>query len=819
MPASTGRRRPARQRGRRVGLCSLVVAVVALTGAPWPAAAGAATTTAVTGASTPAPISADPFTGNGAQHATEVEPDTFAWGRTVVATFQVGRFASNAGSTDNGWATSTDGGSTWRSGWLGLPGSGSWTGATDPSVAYDARHDTWLISSVMTVVNGSGFAEGGLLVSRSTNGGLGWSAPVTVTTPDEPDKGWITCDNTTSSRGFGTCYELWSAGGLKDRLYASTSTDAGQTWSPRVATANSAKGYAVQPVVQPDGTVVVVEATSTDVLAYRSLDGGASWTAPAIISGIQRHTVAGGLRVHVKPTVGIAGDGTVWAAWMDCRFRTGCPSNDIVLTSSADGTHWSAPSRVPIDPTTSTVDHFLPGLGVDPGTSGTTTSLGLSYYWLPTASCGGTGPVCKVNVSYTGSTDAGATWSAPRALNPTPMSPGWLPSATGGRMVGDYFDVSFVQGNAVPVVSVAQSPSGTSFRQGMWAAVIGPNLAYAGDVKVLEGDSSTNYANVPISLGSPQSTNTTITYTAVAGTAVAGTDYAGTSGSVEIPAGSTTVTVPVAVYGDMMPAGNRTFGLQLTSADTVALAGPTGTVTIVDEEGAPRLRVGNAAVLEGDSGSTTLSFPVTLDAATSRPVSVKATVSGKTATAGSDFTAPVAARVTIPAGATGVTVPVDVIGDTNAEANETLRLTLSAPVGAVLADGTGSGTIVDDDNIGSPVWPLPSLSISDATGREGDGGTVTQVFTVTLSASSTSNITVYAKTTAGTATAGIDYTAVASTKLVFAAGSTSQTFPVPVLGDTTPEPDETYGVTLSSPTGAALADASGVGTIVDDDFS
>src|SRR4051812_12310097 len=98
-------------------------------------------------------VSADPFTNTDSQHATEVEPDTFASGSTVVAAYQVGRFF-NGGASDIGFARSTDGGSTWGVSSF-LPGLTSNAGpfadpdspyprVSDPSVAYDAKHDTWM---------------------------------------------------------------------------------------------------------------------------------------------------------------------------------------------------------------------------------------------------------------------------------------------------------------------------------------------------------------------------------------------------------------------------------------------------------------------------------------------------------------------------------------------------------------------------------------------------------------------------------------------------------------------------------------------------
>src|SRR5579872_3392277 len=96
-------------------------------------------------------MSSDPFTVGPGQHATEVEPHMLANGATLVAAFQTGRIV-NGGGTAIGWATSTDGGSTWAHGFLpGLTsgnGGGPYSAASDPAVAYDAKHDVWMIASL-----------------------------------------------------------------------------------------------------------------------------------------------------------------------------------------------------------------------------------------------------------------------------------------------------------------------------------------------------------------------------------------------------------------------------------------------------------------------------------------------------------------------------------------------------------------------------------------------------------------------------------------------------------------------------------------------
>jgi hypothetical protein len=220
-------------------------------------------------------------------------------------------------------------------------------------------------------------------------------------------------------------------------------------------------------VVQPDGTVVVpFESLDGKISAFTSDDGGVSWNRAVKISAARAHAVAGGLRTSPLPSAEIAGDGTVYVAWQDCRFRAHCASNDIVFSKSTDGTSWSATMRVPIDPVTSSVDHFIPGLAVDPATSGSGTHLALTYYFYPQAACGGS---CRLEVGYTSSPDGGAHWGAATQLA-GPMSLSEIANTSQGPMVGDYISTSFSGGLAVPVIAVGdQQPSATTFDEAMYA--------------------------------------------------------------------------------------------------------------------------------------------------------------------------------------------------------------------------------------------------------------------------------------------------------------------------------------------------------------
>lgn len=410
-------------------------------------------------------LSTDPFTqatcaaSSTTNHHTEVEPDTFSNGSTIVSAFQVGRIY-DGGACAIGFATSTDNGTTWTSGLL--PGITKWVGggpndrATDASVAYDARHGVWLISS-LTLLEAGGVHGNSVVTSRSTDG-LTWSTPFTTATGSDLDKNWIVCDNTASSPFYGHCYTEWDNHGAGNLLQMSTSTDGGQTWSAPAT--NNSGVIGGQPLVRPDGTVIVPidNANETAVGAFNSTNGGASWSAITTIATISHHTVAGSLREGPLPSAEIDASGTVYVVWTDCRFRRSCRANDLVISHSLNGTgtSWSAVSRVPIDATTSGVDHFIPGLAVNKATSGATAQLGLTYYFYPSGST-------QLSVGFISSTNAGSTWSNPQTII-SGMPTTWLATTSQGRMVGDYISTSYdANGQAHGVFSTASAPtSGTS---------------------------------------------------------------------------------------------------------------------------------------------------------------------------------------------------------------------------------------------------------------------------------------------------------------------------------------------------------------------
>jgi hypothetical protein len=420
-------------------------------------------------ASVPLQIATDPFTqatchaSATTNHQANVEPDSFSNGSTIVAAYQVGRIY-DGGACAIGFSTSTDNGATWTSGLLpGLTkytGGGTFDRATDAAVAYDAQDNVWMISSL--VLTEAGGVKGvGIYTSRSTDGGFTWGTPVAIPNTAgmiSPDKNWIVCDNTATSPFYGNCYTEWDDNGAGNRMEMSTSTDGGLTWSVAVTNGNGIIGG--QPVVRPDGTVIVptANANETAIGAFNSTNGGASWSATTTIATVKHHTVAGSLREGPLPSAEIDGAGTVYVVWTDCRFIRGCKANDIVISHSlnATGTSWSAVSRVPIDGTNSGIDHFIPGLAVNKATSGATAQLGLTYYFYPKGST-------QLSVGFISSANAGSTWSTPQTIT-SGMTSTWAATTSQGRMVGDYISTSYGSDNlAHGIFGAANTPtSGTS---------------------------------------------------------------------------------------------------------------------------------------------------------------------------------------------------------------------------------------------------------------------------------------------------------------------------------------------------------------------
>ena len=245
-------------------------------------------------------------------------------------------------------------------------------------------------------------------------------------------------------------------------------------------------------------------------------------------------------------------------------------------------------------------------------------------------------------------------------------------------------------------------------------------------------------------------------------------------------------------------AGSAVTGLQLNGA-----ASPTPVAT------PPGVSVSNVTVAEPATGTAQAAFTVTLSKAATTPVTIGYATANGTATAGADYTA-ASGTLSFAPGVTAQQITVPVLRDSLAESSESFTVTLSNPTGATITTATATGTITNTTPAVTPT--APTVAVGNVTVAEPATGTAQAAFTVTLSKASTTPVTVNYATANGTATAGADYTATSGT-LSFAPGVTSQQIAVPVLLDSAAESNETFTVTLSSPTGATIATATATGTI------
>jgi hypothetical protein len=292
------------------------------------------------------------------------------------------------------------------------------------------------------------------------------------------------------------------------------------------------------------------------------------------------------------------------------------------------------------------------------------------------------------------------------------------------------------------------------------------------------------------------------------------------SGTVTFLANEATATVDVVVAGDADLEPDETIRIDLSNPQGVAVAGGTAFATVLNDDAPPPLPVVAIADgtdgAEGDAGTTAFTFEVTRTGDLSQASSATFAVTGGTVDA-ADFAGGVlpSGTVSFTVGEASTTVTLQVQGDTDIEADETIEITLRDVVGATLGDAVAGVTILNDD---AP--PPPVLSVADAgTVAEGDAGTTALTFEVTrtgdLSSASAADWVVSGDVDGFDFAGGV----LPSGQVVFAANEDTAAIVLQVQGDTDVEPDEGVTLTLSGAQGATLGDAVGVGTIGNDDVA
>ncbi|MFW5329818.1 beta strand repeat-containing protein [Hydrogenophaga sp. ZJX-1] len=334
-----------------------------------------------------------------------------------------------------------------------------------------------------------------------------------------------------------------------------------------------------------------------------------------------------------------------------------------------------------------------------------------------------------------------------------------------------------------------------------------PSVSIAVSPASVSEDGATNLVyTVTRSLNLASATLVNIT---TSGTATSGVDYTGGVATVSIPGGATTATITIDPTVDGTVEPDETVTLTVASGTGYTVGAPSSATGTLLNDDVPTASIAVSPASVAEDGASNLVYTVTLDQASASSLSINYTVGG-TATSGTDYAA-VTSPLVIPAGNTTGTITVNPTADATIEADETVSLTLAAGTGYTVGVPTSAtGTILNDD--------LPTLTINDVTASEGNAGTTNFTFTVSLSEpAGPGGVTFDIATANGTATAGVDYVANSLTGQTIPSGSSTYTFTVLINGDALNEPSETFFVNVTNVVNAVVADAQGLGTIVNDD--
>ena len=369
-------------------------------------------------------------------------------------------------------------------------------------------------------------------------------------------------------------------------------------------------------------------------------------------------------------------------------------------------------------------------------------------------------------------------------------------SADGDRENDEHFFITLSH----PVGAVIADPTGRGT-----IINLDPPAITVGDRRVVEGSP----AIFEVALSSRASRAITVDFATVshaapgALVATTGADFTAASGSIVIPAGSTSATVAVATTEDQIDEYDETFRFVLSDPDYGDLGDPVAAGTITDDDPLPTLSTAGAFAAE-DSG--TITATVILSEPSGRSGAVEYTTVDGTAVAPDDYTA-AAGTLLIPAGQTTASIDISLDDDDDDEGPETLTLSLSSPQNASLANSSALFTIIDDEGL-----PTAFLVPRSSGAQEGAPAEIT----VRLSRPAAAALSVDYTTTDGTAVAPGDYTAASATQ-AFAVGDTEHTLSTPTMDDDKVEDTEAFTWLLSNPSGVLFTAQPGTSQIIDDD--
>lgn len=335
-------------------------------------------------------------------------------------------------------------------------------------------------------------------------------------------------------------------------------------------------------------------------------------------------------------------------------------------------------------------------------------------------------------------------------------------------------------------------------------------------LSISEGNTS-GQGNFEISMTGPAQETIILLFNTSDGTAAAGSDYEGiTNHNVTIPSNTTSVLVPVTIFGDAVAEPDETFmgtiSISNINGQQVTISQPTAIATIENDDFAS-FSINDITVSEN---AGTAVFTVTLSHAVQGGATVKYTTNPVSATPSNDFTATNGTLTFTGTAGETKTISIPVVNDAIAEPTETFQVILSDQTGygVSIADDTGIATITDDDAV--------TISLAGFTVTE-TNTSQTANFTVTMSGAAQEAVELLFSTANGTAIAGSDYTAISGQTITIPASQTTVNIPVTVLGDEVSEPQETFTATISisnvNNQQVTISQASASATINDEDIA
>jgi hypothetical protein len=235
-------------------------------------------------------------------------------------------------------------------------------------------------------------------------------------------------------------------------------------------------------------------------------------------------------------------------------------------------------------------------------------------------------------------------------------------------------------------------------RLGIVAPSAQPSLSVL-DVLLPEGNAGTSDAIVTVTLSPAATQAVTVNYATSDGTATAGSDYDAASGTLTFNIGQSVKTFPVPIRGDLIDEPNEGFIIELSGPTNAIIDRGTAQGTITDDDAAPALAVNDVSVQEGQTGTTSATFTVSMAGASAQSVTVDYATASGSASAPADYLS-ASGTLTFAPGQTARPVAVTVNGDILTEGNETFNLNLTSPVNATVSDSQGRATILDDEGLG-----------------------------------------------------------------------------------------------------------------------